>query len=282
MKTIIALIIIFFGAFNNSNAIIIFQDSFDSCTTGCTVGASEPNSAAWTQWVTDGLSATHDSVTHYSGEITSSGRGGSGKSLKLWRHSDSWTGSASYAGALVMSAPSSYSNFYLRFYAKVSGSMSFPADVKMFRLNTTGASGELYVNLNNYGSGTFLWVWGGSGDSSINTELLTPTETASLFDGEWHCWQFQFNLSTNTVNFWADGVLLGSITDSRLDGAWDSLLQHWPLGNAQDGSWQSSWQPFEVDDIIIATSKLETDPDESTPASSPFFGGAIISGATLQ
>lgn len=218
----------------------------------------------------DGTSGTADGTTHYSGEVTSTGRGGAGKSLKMWRYGSSyWTGSASYAGSLTMQTGTSYSNFYLRFYAKIPAGMTIPPDTKMWRFNTSGSSGELYVNLNDYGSGTFLWVWGGSGGSSVNTELLTPAETATLMDGNWHCWQFQFNLASNTVTFWGDGVLMGTITDSRLDGSWNSYMQHWPLGNAQGGNWQSSWQSFEVDDLVIATTKAETDPDGGSDTTAP-------------
>lgn len=255
-------------------ASIIFQDNFDNCTTGCTVGSTEPNSpstGSWLQWTLGGTTGTADGTTHYSGEITSPGRGGAGKSLKLWRYGSAyWTGSDSYAGCLVSNAPSTpYSNYYIRFYAKIPEAMDFPPDTKLFRFHTSGTSGEIYVNLNDYGSGLFLWVWGGTGDSSYNTELLTPAETATLLDGNWHCWQFQFNLASNTVTFWGDGVLMGSITDSRLDGAWNSYLNHFPLGNAQQGDWQSSWQSFEVDDLVIATTKAETDPDGGSDTTAP-------------
>ncbi len=263
------------------NAATIFSDDFDDCTVGCTVGSTAPNSANWMQWMLDGTSATHDSVTHYSGEITSPGRGGSGKSLKLWRHSTSWTGSASHAGALVLTAPSSLSNFYVRFYAKIPNEMVIPPDTKMWRFNTSG--GEIYVNLNASGSGgkgdSFLWCWGGSGDSSINTTLVSAATLVTLWDGDWHCWELRFNLSTGTVTFWGDGSQLGSITDSRLQqGTWNSYMQHFPLGNAQQGNWQSSWQSFEVDDFSINTTY--TGPDAGT-APIPSLHGVSLHGVDM-
>lgn len=270
LRTSIAIILLFFACVQ-AEAAIIFSENFDSHSGDeCTVNNSTAPDG-WDQWMTDGISASHDSVTHYSGEITETGRGGSGKSLKLWRHSDSWVGSASYAGSLLYTAPTGYANFFLRFYAKIPTGLYVPYNTKMWRFNVSGGSGEIYVNLNaapdTGGKGyTYLWVWGGSGDSSDNTTLVNAETLETLWDGDWHCWQFQFNLTAGTVTFWGDGVQLGSITDSRLQaGTWNSYMQHWPLGNAQGSNWQSSWLAFEVDDLIIATTKAETDPDDAEP-----------------
>lgn len=247
---------------------IIFQDNFDAHSGAeCTVNADTAPDG-WDQWMCDGISATAGGSTHYSGEITEPGRGGSGKSLKMWRYGDYWTGSASYAGSLLYTAQTGYANFFLRFYAKLPTGLVVPPDTKMWRFNVSGGSGEIYVNLNATSSGgsgdTFLWCWGGSGDSGDNTTLVDAETLATLWDGDWHCWQFQFNLTAGTVTFWGDGTQLGTITDSRLAaGTWNSYMQHFPLGNAQQGSWQASWLAFEIDDVIIATTKAETDPDDA-------------------
>lgn len=239
-------------------AAIIFQDNFDNCTVGCTVNTSNaPNSANWVQWFrSEPLSSTQGGVTHYAGEITSPGRGGSGNSLKLWRYG-SFT--HDYNGSLVATSPGSYSDFYMRFYVKIPTDMNMTGGtyLKMFRFNTSG--GEIYININPGGgdlkSTGSLQVHAGSWITILNNAQLS-----TLWDGEWHAWQFRFNLATSTLTFWVDGVETVNLTSVGFSGVWNYLLQHFPLGNA-DGTWQSSWQAFEVDDLIIATTKAETDPD---------------------
>jgi hypothetical protein len=243
-------------------ATIIMQDNFDDEPATAHVGGTTPS--GWSQWMADGISATHDSVTHYSGEIASPGRGGTGKALKLWRHSNSWVGSASYAGSLVDNAsPGSYSDFYMRFYAKipVAFDMTGGIGLKLWRFNTTG--GEIYLDLIPTTSG-----WYRSGNAQLQmlagsgwTTLLNNAQLQALWDGQWHAWQFRFNLSTQTTTFWMDGTQIASVSIPGMDGAWDSYLQHFPLGNQQASAWQSSWQAFEVDDFVVATTKAETDPD---------------------
>lgn len=269
ISLISALLLIIFPA--NALASNIFSDNFDDCTLGCTVGGIAPNSANWMQWMVDNISATHDTVTHYSGEITSPGRGGVGKSLKLWRHSTSFTGSASYSGPLVMESPGSYNNFYIRFYAKIPAELDMYGGVglKMFRFNTTG--GEIYLNIlpdsyedEWYRGNSTLSIEGGTGWKTI----LDVAQLLSVWDGNWHCWQFNFNLAGDSVTMWIDGVQISSVSDTGMSGGWNSYMQHFPLGNQQADYWQDSWQVFEVDDLVIATTKEETDPlsgDEIAP-----------------
>ena len=240
---------------------IIFQDNFDSQTgDGCIVNAVTPPDG-WDQWMCDGISASHDSVTHYSGEITATGRGGSGKSLKLWRHSDSWVGSASYAGSLLYTA-SGYTAFTIRFYAKMPTALDMYGGIgtKMFRLNTSG--GEIYININPTGE---EWHRGASKLQILTDtwrDILSESEMEGLWDGDWHCWQFVFDLTAGTLAFYADGTLMETVNHGQT-GSRNSYMQHFPLGNAQCTYWQDSWQAFEVDDLIIATTKAETDPDDA-------------------
>jgi hypothetical protein len=257
-----------------ANSAIIMQDDFDTCTTGCSVAAgqfpsvSSPNTIDWWGWSVDHLSGTYGGVTKPSGEITSPGRGGTGKSLKLWRAGTNFKGSASYSGAIYTIPPGVHSDFYMRFYARIPAAMHIPDDTKMFRIND--GDDEIYVNFMGGGSSTYLRVWGGTGDSSSNTTLLNSSQLAPALDGNWHCWQFRFNRSTGTVTIWIDGGTGVSLTDSRMQQpAWgttsgNAYFQHFPLGNSQGEDWQSSWQAFEVDDLVFATTKAETDPDGGT------------------
>ncbi|KKW18765.1 MAG: hypothetical protein UY62_C0095G0001, partial [Parcubacteria group bacterium GW2011_GWF2_50_9] len=66
-----------------ASAAVIFQDNFDSCTQNC-VAAQLAAPPGWGQWMGPG-SASVGGTMHYDGEITSPGRGGTGKSFKTWR-----------------------------------------------------------------------------------------------------------------------------------------------------------------------------------------------------
>lgn len=272
MRIIFALILILFIS-TPSFGTIILSDNFDNCTSGCNVGGTEPNSpstGSWTQWHTDNISGTYGGVTHYSGEITSTGRGGTGKSLKLWRAESNFIGSASYSGSLLYTTSTARSDFYFRFYAKIPAALSIPDDTKAWRLNCSGGSGEIYFAFMGGGSSPYFVVSADGGGGYHTETLATVEQLAALRDGDWHCWQFRFNIGTGTITMWADGVQLSSVTHSNYaQTAWNSYLQHWPLGNSQGGNWQLSWQSFEVDDVIIATTKAETDPDGGSDTTAP-------------
>ena len=271
-------------------ASIILEEDFDSCTSGCETGTTAPNtdnqsSLSWTQNAP--ISQTAASVTHYTGEISSSGRGGSGKSLKVWRYGTQQLGSDSYSGTInIITATGGYTNFYLRYYVKIPINFD-PVDLfymKLFRLNGSASEfGNTNINWGGADPGT-----GTRGLASLQmmnwsdatwVELLTPEETTNdLWDGEWHCLQFQFNLSAHQMNFWLDGTLKKTINSNDFSGTWggqDPSLQHLPMGNVSAATWGTTWSAMEMDDLVIATTKAETDPTETPVAT----GGGRLSGS---
>ena len=249
---------------------VIFQDNFDGCTVGCADGTTPPNSATWDAWGSDPpTSNTVDSVTHPTGEITSPGRGGTGKSLKLWRNGTTDIGSASYTGALYKTSPGSYSDLYIRYYMKLPTAMDFygSGELKLFRLNTSG--GEVYLDILNGGypnnpvdqwTRGIGWLGVASGNDTIFHSLLNASQLGATWDGNWHAWQFRFDFVGHTVTIWIDGVLQTTVSVPLMTGTWNDLIQHFPIGNQQNTYWQASWQAIEVDDLVIATTKAETDP----------------------
>jgi len=253
---------------------VIFQDNFDNAPDGARTGGIVP--AGWSQWMQDGISATLDGITHYAGEITTPGRGGSGKSLKLWRHSTAWVGSASYAGPLVYEFPSSsaYSDIYIRWYMKLPVALDCTGSVdylKLFRLNITGGTGEIYLNINNVT---------GVGSMRANGEVrvlgaawqtvLSNSDLRAVWDGNWHCWEMRFGINSSRLTLWIDGVQKynsSSFNYGAANAGRFTMMQHFPVGNAGVSQWQASWQALEVDDLVIADAYVG--PDGSAPAPSP-------------
>lgn len=254
--SITLLFIIFF--ITNSHATIFYQDNFDSCTVNCipvsTIAPPNSGNGMWMQWMGPGQSATVGGVTHYSGEITSPGRGSSGKSLKLWRSGSYFDG---YTGSLVSNLQLSAKNIYMRWYQKIPVAMDIVANAnyqKMFRFSTSG--GDLYVDLiSDRSSGSLQLLI----PSNIATPITSGNLPTTIWDGNWHCIEMQFGLDRSTYKLWIDGNLSYSNTSVSYgpvaNATFSSYLQHFPLGNRGSNpmaSYQSSWQAFEVDDIVIA------------------------------
>jgi hypothetical protein len=238
----------------------ILSENFDNALSTDHIDGSVPS--GWIGWhSSDGcaVSGTISGVTHFSGEITNSGRGDSGKSLKLWRYSDYWPG---YCGALYYYFPSSpsYNAIYIRWYMKLSTELDLVGNsyyFKLFRLNISGGTGEIYLNINNpAGFGDMrkngqVQVLGASWQTVLNNADLRNT-----WDGNWHCWEMMFGINESRLTLWIDGVdkyssksfNYGSSNAGRF-----TMIQHFPTGNHSSGSrWQSSWQAIEVDDLVIA------------------------------
>ena len=269
VKIIISLIMIACCA-PNVTAEVLFSDNFDSnCTgTACSSqGCSSSYPTGWDGWYCqDSQPATVDGETKYAGEISTPGRGGAGKSLKTWRANGYW---GNYVGVLGKSFSGGPSDFWFRYYQKIPTAFQYTGSsgFKLWRFNTSGGSTELHLNVTctsncmNDGKlsiGDTLTAWQTIADHS---------ELASIWDGEWHCLQFHIDLTTATITLYIDGVLTGSVTGFNISGT-ITLLQHMPIGNSNDDhTWisQESWQAWETDDIIIATTKAETDPDDAEP-----------------
>ncbi len=283
MKTAV---IVYFAAillYTPGYAAVIFQDNFDSAPSNARVGGSVPT--GWDSWYVQGgaVSATFDSVTHYAGEISSPGRGGTGKSLKIWRHS-TWPTYNSYHGPLAYTFPtsSSYREIYLRYYMKLPAGMNinrFDNYVKLWRLNLSGG-GELYLNIGtDTGTGTlqnsgFIHLLNAS---TFAQKLLTAGNVP--WDSAFHCYEFRIKLnstgnSDGALEFWLDGVRKYSNTSFNFNASTSdrfTYLQHFSVGNRDDQStsWQNSWQAFEFDDFVLSTTYVGPDGAAPTPDPAP-------------
>lgn len=250
------------------------------------------------------LSWTANSVTHSTGEISSPGNGGSGMSLKIWRQGTYHIDNSSYTGSLDFQLPNTstaYTNFYFRYYIKLPINFN-PIDtyyLKMFRFN--GSAGEFgNTNINDLFDYAGVGARGRSAlqmyafSESAWHDLLSIEDTTNLlWDGEWHCLQFHFDLVNHTMRFWFDGGVDGqpnkTVISNDFRGTWGSgedMIQHLPLGNTQVVTWGSQWVSMEMDDVVIATTKAETDPIESGPDTTPPTrsagspSGALAAGTT--
>jgi hypothetical protein len=145
----------------------------------------------------------------------------------------------------------------MRWYQKIPVAMDIVANAnyqKMFRFSTSG--GDLYVDLiSDRSSGSLQLLI----PSNIATPITSGNLPTTIWDGNWHCIEMQFGLDRSTYKLWIDGNLSYSNTSVSYgpvaNATFSSYLQHFPLGNRGSNpmaSYQSSWQAFEVDDIVIA------------------------------
>jgi len=247
-----------------TSAAVIFQDNFDNCT-NC-MATSNTGPAGWTSWYGP-YSATVGGVTHNSGEITSPGRGGGGKSFKIWRAGSNWEG---YAGALnlwnIAGTYGSHSDIYMRYYVKLPTSLDLSQCsgsnyLKLWRLNTSTGK-EIYLNIQQYLGSTYntgtLQIYPGS-----YIQMLSNKDLKAIWDNNWHSWEWHINLNSGTLEFWIDGVRKFSQSGISFGGGTFDKLQHFSMGNHATGcSWQSSWQAMDIDDFVLSTTYVG--PDGST------------------
>ena len=275
-----------------ANGAVLFQDNFDNNCTGTACnssGAASSVPTGWGQWyASDGTSATYDGVTHYSGEISSPGRLGSGKSLKLWRHSGSF---GDYTGSLLYNFTTSTNNLFFRYYLKMPVAFNgTDGEFKGWRMNLDGG-GEIYLHYKNCGNdcrSNGVWTIYDTG-SSVD-EVLNNNELRAIWDGNWHSIEWELGLGTRTLKLWIDGVLKYSDTNR----AWHSssnfdFMQHFPIGNtySHNGTWQSTWQAIEADDLVFSTTYIGPDGSSGgggTTTTTPTISnvsGTVSTGQTL-
>ncbi len=254
----------------NASAEIVLEENFDSWPD---FYADQVPPSPWCDSCgsTGNISAvTVGGVTHSPTEVKSPGRGGGGKSLKTWRNGSTWAGNGYYGSLGLRRVNGSHSALYFRWYMKVPTSFVFQNEgQKMFRYNTSDG-GEIYFNF----SGGNLRMCPNSGGPDCLEQDLAPK--AIWHNGEWHAHQLYINLSTRTVTYWLDGVQTYNKTGvanmpstSATIGTGNNLIQHFPFGNSFETPYPSSWQYFDIDDLVIATTKAESDPLESLDTFAP-------------
>jgi len=274
LKYLLQIYVLLFVIFTTSETFpaTIFSDNFDSHADTCHTGGAVPSD--WTMWYENDTYTSRDSVTHYSGEISSPGRGGTGKSLKIWRHSD-WPPMNNYSGGLRYDFAGNYSNLFIRYFMKLPTSLSFHGSdyIKSWRFNTTGGSGEIYLDFRQENGGLDMRAEGSWGiyDGGPWVTVLDNTRFREIWDGNWHCIEFQLGLSNRTLKLWVDGILIYSDTNRSWSatGYFDSI-QHFAIGNCGDGGvWQDSWEAIEFDDLVISTTYIGPGDYMPSPAPTP-------------
>jgi len=237
-----------------SFATVFVQDNFDNWPDYC---AEELPPAPWCQdcGSTGAAPSTEGEETHCAAEVDSPGRGGVGKSFKVWRYGNLWP---NYNGSVSLrqsAIPEGVQVMYIRWYMKVPASMNMTGFFqKMFRYNISGGN-EMYVD-NYYGN--MRYCPNGSGNDCFAQNLVS---TAAWQDNEWHCHEFMFDIANSTVRYWLDGTQTYSKTNIDMAGMPTSatygystnFMQHFPIGNRTvDSSYPSSWYALEVDDVVFA------------------------------
>lgn len=268
-KTLIVLILIILWPVLVNGA-TIFSDNFDTCTNNCyNTSAGPPNSAAWMSWDSSAATtATVRGVTHYSGEITSPGRGDTGKSLKMWRAGSVF---GDYGGGLNLNNISgSYDHIFMRYYIKIPTGFTSSQDFKYWRLMTnSGTAGYNEIYLNYYGGTWSIY------DGNPWQDLISASQYNSLLhDGNWHCVEFEIGITSHILRFWIDDVLRYENTNRtwHLTGNFSGfVMQSFTIGNTYDhtGKWQSSWQAMEADDFVLSTTYVGLGSGGATPPPAP-------------
>jgi hypothetical protein len=145
-------------------------------------------------------------------------------------------------------------------------------------LRFTTSKGDLYFDIiGNRASGHMTM----STPTVIATPISGGNLPSTIWDGNWHCIEMQIGLSNSTYKLWLDGNLYYSDTSVNygpvVGATFSNLMQHFPLGNRSGNpmsSYQSSWQAWEVDDIVIANTYIGpvgggTPPAGPTPPAPP-------------
>jgi len=260
----------------NLSATVLIEDDFDAWPD--TVSDQHPPEPWCQDCGTTGTAAPLNigGVSHSSVEVNGLGRGDTGKSLKSWRNGDSW--GHDYFPPMLGLRPSAggvpegtHSSLYMRFSMKVPTAFVFPNNgdyVKFLRFNLSNGD-EFPINFND---GNIQVCPGGGGYDCwfySEPEITDICGGASNWhDGQWHTHQLYVNLQTRTVTWWLDGVQTYSKSNMDFNGIPTTskfgdngdFIQGFPTGNRSTGSvFQTGWQSFEIDDIMIATTKAETD-----------------------
>lgn len=244
---------------------VLFEDLFDQQTTGLTCN-TDVAPIGWYGWHTQGaLSATIGGVFHYTGEVSAPGRGGAGKGMKCWRVDGADIGD--YTGSLGYVPPAGHSHIFMRYYQKIPVAMTMNDwyDVKSWRWNI--GSDELYCWWYNPGGTGAMPTNGSFGltDTVIegSVTLLDSAALAAVWDGNWHCYEFEVDTVNHTIRFWLDGTLKYETVDTNLSlSGTFTMLQHIPIGNTYDhgtAGYPSTWQAVEFDDFVLATSYVGPD-----------------------
>jgi len=224
--------VLIFLAIGISNAEIIIYENFDgdewAAVNNCSDGS--PGGGLWT-WIDMGagcVTKTYNGKTHYAGEVSFPGRGGSGRSLKQWRHTGSdFLGYDGYLNSTV--ASNAYRDLYQRYYMKWPNGFTVPTGVgTKFNRMYIGTDENPHVGqisviaegpLNDNGH-FYIYM---PGMSTNYTWFKTQTfSELGVNDGNWHCIEYHYRINTSgkadgEFEMWIDGYMIPLKYDSYPD-----------------------------------------------------------------
>ncbi|MCP4585314.1 hypothetical protein [Pseudoalteromonas sp.] len=322
MKYLLIMFVILFSFSAYSG--VIFEEDFDTTTwpddydfptgTPSEYDDSCPNCGGAGEWdhAQGEESGEYDSVTHYSGEVTSPGReGADDRSFKAWRGGgnilDVEVGNSKFA--YRDSNFHSHRDIYNRWYMKIPTTFTLAEGScnmnywKLWRyqfdVNVAGASNQIYFNIN---GGSFT----GADIEITGTQTgdwITLVEVDDVNDGAWHCYEIRIKLNTEgnsdgIVQFWFDGELEVTETGLDYDANDNEYFSRTALGFGNngardctpDGEFQTAWAAIEFDDYVlsdeyIGLSGAEEEEEEETSSIAVTIGSgtavAIGSGTTV-
>jgi len=206
-----------------AGAAVIFSENYDGNEWDVVKNCSDgnPSSGRW-DWTDSGpscISATYQNITHYSGEVSTPGRGGTGKSLKLWRH----TGSdfLDYSGYLNSYIPlGTYRDIYQRFYLKWPYGLTVPTGVgtKFNRMYIGTASsprtGEVSIlSEGELGDNGYFMIYMPGMGSNYTTFRTQTFSELGVNDGDWHSIEVHYKInspgqSDGEFEMWIDGYMI--------------------------------------------------------------------------
>lgn len=204
-----------------AHSAVIFSESYDSVPDTHS-GSTVPS--GWSAWSAD-ESSTLNSVTHHAGEVSSSGRGGSGKAFKQWRRNGSYF--LGYAGIIdkyfswsdALNKPRTiYSRYYMKWPNAIKSGEAAGYTNKFggrpyYDTSQGQTSFALTPGIGLYDGGKVIFVLANGvkywDDSNI--EVTKTVAQMGLNDGNWHSVEFYYKLGTTgnadgELGFWVDGV----------------------------------------------------------------------------
>ena len=288
MKKYFYLLLILLAIVSNAQAYVVKSENFESWSYPWNNATDPQNGWDAGSGAAYAVPVTVDGATHYAFELGAAGTGrdGVGKALIAWKDGTAHMGNQMYRSLYISKAVTPATQvMYIRWYMKTTPNMDFThLDAqKFFRFNISGGN-EIYFDIK---PGTNGISWCGNSAAPVFVDDMTGG--FNWRDGNWHAHQLMFNIATKAISYWIDGnqtyngtnLTTNIPTTSYFGDGPDAygqyqFLQHFPLGNSEttDTFPSGAWLSISYDDVVIATTKAETDPT-SVAAGSGSSGDTI-------
>ncbi len=207
----------------NCSAEILYTENYEGSEWDSVANCSDgnPDGGLWV-WNDQGENCytdTYQDITHYAGEVSSPGRGGTGKALKQWRHSGAVF--MGYAGKLDSHVtPGTYRDLYQRYYIKWPNGLTVPTGVgtkfdRAWIYPTEGSEqGQVSVMaVPDLGDDGVIFTY--IQEMNTNYEIIRTQTFAELGlnDGNWHSVEYHYRINdpgqaNGEFEIWIDGYMI--------------------------------------------------------------------------